>query len=192
MILRPLQTPHPPLWYATAFPDSAVWPAQNDINIVTLGHRASIRAITDRYRAERKKAGKSEDTIPLMGITRHVVVADTDDQARAIARRAYKRWRENFTWAWRRHGEDIDVLFPIIAGLYPPTFDELQEKGNGIAGSPQTVRDYVAAEIEATGINYLCSWLAFGDTTLDESLRSVELFKNEIMPAFRDARAAAE
>ena len=110
MILRPLQKPHPPLWYATAFPDSAVWPAQNDINIVTLGHRASIRAITDRYRAERKKAGKSGDAIPLMGVTRHVVVADTDDQARAIANRAYKRWRENFTWAWRRHGEDLSLI----------------------------------------------------------------------------------
>jgi alkanesulfonate monooxygenase SsuD/methylene tetrahydromethanopterin reductase-like flavin-dependent oxidoreductase (luciferase family) len=192
MILRPLQKPHPPLWYATAFPDSAAWPAQNDINIVTLGHRASIRAITDRYRAERMKARKSEDTIPLMGVTRHVVVADTDDQARAIANRAYKRWRENFTWAWRRHGEDIDVLFPMIAGLYPPTFDELQEKGNGVAGSPQTVRDYVATEIRETGINYLCSWLAFGDTTLEESLRSVELFKAEIMPAFEGSPAAAE
>jgi hypothetical protein len=54
------------------------------------------------------------------------------------------------------------------------------------------VRDYVAAEEKATGINYLCSWLAFGDTTLEESLRSVELFGREIMPAFASTRAAAE
>lgn len=192
MILRPLQRPHPPLWYATALPDSAVWPAQNGINIVTLGHRPNIRAITDRYRAEYAKAGKSADALPLMGVTRHVVVADTDAGARAVANRAYKRWRDNFTWVWRKHGDDIDKLFPMIAGLYPPTFDELQEKGNGIAGSPQTVRDYIEAEGKATGINYLCSWLAFGDLTLEESLRSVELFRREIMPAFQDARAAAE
>jgi alkanesulfonate monooxygenase SsuD/methylene tetrahydromethanopterin reductase-like flavin-dependent oxidoreductase (luciferase family) len=128
----------------------------------------------------------------MMGVTRHVVVADTDDAARVIARRAYKRWRENFTWAWRRHGEDIDVLFPIIAGLYPPIFDELQEKGNGIAGSPQTVRDYVAVEGRETGINYLCSWFAFGDMTLEESMKSVDLFSREVMPAFGQTRAAAE
>jgi hypothetical protein len=46
--------------------------------------------------------------------------------------------------------------------------------------------------MKETGINYLCSWLAFGDTTLDESLRSVELFRTEIMPAFADTRAGAE
>ena len=39
---------------------------------------------------------------------------------------------------------------------------------NGIAGSPATVRDFIAAEIAATGSNYLLSWLAFGDMTLAE------------------------
>jgi hypothetical protein len=36
--------------------------------------------------------------------------------------------------------------------------------------------------------------LAFGDLTLEESLRSVELFSREVMPAFATAstRAAAE
>jgi hypothetical protein len=50
----------------------------------------------------------------------------------------------------------------------------------------------VAAEEKATGINYLCSWLAFGNTTLEESLKSVELFQREIIPAFDKTRAAAE
>jgi hypothetical protein len=30
----------------------------------------------------------------------------------------------------------------------------------------------------------MLSWFAFGDMTLDESLRSVELFAREVMPAF--------
>ena len=50
----------------------------------------------------------------------------------------------------------------------------------------------VAAEIEATGTNYQLSWFAFGDMTLAESLRSVELFSREVMPAFAVSRAAAE
>jgi hypothetical protein len=60
---------------------------------------------------------------------------------------------------------------------------------NGIAGSPRTVRDFISAEIEATGANYVLSWFAFGDMTLKESLASVELFAREVMPAFAEPSA---
>jgi hypothetical protein len=63
-------------------------------------------------------------------------------------------------------------------------------RGNGIAGSPATVRDFVAAEIEETGINYFLSWFAFGGMAVEESLRSVALFASEVMPAFADQRPA--
>ena len=121
-----------------------------------------------------------------MGVARHVVVADTDDAALAIARRAYPRWRNSFRWLFQRHGVE-----PRITALYPPAFDELVAIDNGIAGSSRTVRDFLAAEIAASGANYLLSWFAFGDMTLAESARSVELFAREVMPAFADARTAA-
>jgi hypothetical protein len=60
---------------------------------------------------------------------------------------------------------------------------------NGIAGSPDTVRKFMVAEAEASGCNYLLSWLAFGDMTLAESLRSLDLFSREVMPAFAGAHA---
>jgi alkanesulfonate monooxygenase SsuD/methylene tetrahydromethanopterin reductase-like flavin-dependent oxidoreductase (luciferase family) len=146
--------------------------------------RESVRAINDRYRAMRAKLGK--DQSPLLGVGRHVVVAESDEAARAIARRAYPRWRQSFRWLFQRHGVE-----PRIIGIYPPTFDELMALDNGIAGSPATVRDFIAGEIEATGANYILSWFAFGDMTVDESLRSLALFAGEVMPAFADARAAA-
>jgi alkanesulfonate monooxygenase SsuD/methylene tetrahydromethanopterin reductase-like flavin-dependent oxidoreductase (luciferase family) len=184
MILKPVQRPHPPLWYGTTIPENADWPAQNDVNIVIIALRPSVRAITDRYRAVREKLGKPARTLPLMGVARHVVVADTDTEAMAIARRAYPRWRNSFRWLFERHG-----AAPRIAGLYPKSFDGLMAAENGIAGSPRTVRDFIAAEIEASGANYLLSWLAFGDMTLAEQLRSVELFAREVIPAFADAPA---
>jgi alkanesulfonate monooxygenase SsuD/methylene tetrahydromethanopterin reductase-like flavin-dependent oxidoreductase (luciferase family) len=186
MILRPVQRPHPPLWYGTTIPDNADWPAANDVNIVTIALRETVRVITDRYKAVRAKLGKDPKDIPLMGVARHVVVADTDEEARAIARRAYPRWRESFRWLFVRHGAE-----PRIAGLYPPDFDGLMAIDNGVAGSPRTVRDFIAAEIAASGSNYLLSWLAFGDMTLAESLRSLELFSREVMTAFADRRADA-
>jgi alkanesulfonate monooxygenase SsuD/methylene tetrahydromethanopterin reductase-like flavin-dependent oxidoreductase (luciferase family) len=184
MILKPVQRPHPPLWYGVTMPDNAEWPAANDINIISLGLRPLVRTITDRYRAERARLGKDDST--LFGVGRHVVVAETDAEALAIARRAYPRWRDSFRWLFNRHGVE-----PRVIGIYPPTFDELIAAGNGIAGSPRTVRDFITAEIAATGTNYLLAWFAFGSMTFVESLRSVELFASEVMPAFADAKADA-
>ena len=67
-------------------------------------------------------------------------------------------------WLFERHGSA-----PRVAAHYPATFDELAALNIAVAGSPQTVRDFIAAEIEATGLNYFVPWLAFGDMTLDGS-----------------------
>jgi alkanesulfonate monooxygenase SsuD/methylene tetrahydromethanopterin reductase-like flavin-dependent oxidoreductase (luciferase family) len=178
MILHPVQRPHPPLWYGVSLPENADWPAQNDVNVIALAPPQHVRPIFDRYLSVRKKLGKGDST--LRGIGRHVVVADTDGEALAIARRAYPRWRTNFFWLFERRG-----AAPRVAGLYPQTFDEVAALGTAIAGSPATVRTFVAADVKATGANYWTPWLAFGDMTLDEALHSINLFAREVMPAFQ-------
>jgi alkanesulfonate monooxygenase SsuD/methylene tetrahydromethanopterin reductase-like flavin-dependent oxidoreductase (luciferase family) len=178
MILRPVQRPHPPLWYGVSIPDNADWPAANDVNIVALAPPQVVRPIFDRYLAVRKKLGKDSST--MLGIGRHVVVADTDAEALAIARRAYPHWRANFFWLFERHG-----AAPRVAGHYPKTFDEVAALGTAVAGSPATVRDFIVADIEATGANYFVPWLAFGDMTQAEALYSVELFAAKVMTAVR-------
>jgi alkanesulfonate monooxygenase SsuD/methylene tetrahydromethanopterin reductase-like flavin-dependent oxidoreductase (luciferase family) len=187
MILQPLQRPHPPLWYGTTIPENVDWPAANDVNIAIIALPDTARAMIERYKAVRARLGKDPHSQPLMGVARHLVVADTDEEARRIARRAYPRWRASFRWLFQRHGVE-----PRIIGLYPETFDGLEDIRNGIAGSPRTVREFIAADIKATGTNYFMSWFAFGDMTAEESLRSFELFAQDVMPAFADARAAAE
>jgi alkanesulfonate monooxygenase SsuD/methylene tetrahydromethanopterin reductase-like flavin-dependent oxidoreductase (luciferase family) len=177
MVLRPVQRPHPPLWYGVSLPDNADWPAQNDVNVISLAPPQHVRPIFERYLAMRDKLGK--DRSPLRGVGRHVVVADSDEQALVIARRAYPRWRTNFFWLFERHG-----AAPRVAGLYPKTFDEVAALGTAVAGSPATVRDFITADIAATGANYVVPWLAFGDMTLGEALHSVDLFAAEVMPAF--------
>ena len=67
--MKPLQRPHPPMWYAWALPDSVVWPARNGVNVVCGGPVSRVRAISDRYREEavaanfrakqRRSSGKS-------------------------------------------------------------------------------------------------------------------------------------
>jgi alkanesulfonate monooxygenase SsuD/methylene tetrahydromethanopterin reductase-like flavin-dependent oxidoreductase (luciferase family) len=178
MILKPLQKPHPPLWYGVTLPGNAKWPAENDVNIVALGLRDNTKAIIEAYR-EARPTRRLDPHGTLAGVSRHLVVAGTDEAAMAIARRAYPRWRTSFRWLFNRHGTE-----PRVIGIYPPTFDELAALDNGVAGSPATVRRFIEAEIAANGCNYFVPQMVFGDMTLAEALHSIDLFEKEIMPAF--------
>jgi alkanesulfonate monooxygenase SsuD/methylene tetrahydromethanopterin reductase-like flavin-dependent oxidoreductase (luciferase family) len=178
MILKPVQRPHPPLWYGVTLPGNSAWPAENHVNIVALGLRDNTKAIIKAYREARAQHCFDQEGT-LIGVSRHMVVADTDEAALAIARRAYPRWRSSFRWLFARHGTE-----PRVIGIYPPTFDELMALDNGIAGSPATVRRYVEAEIAANNCNYFVPQLVFGDQRLPEALHSIELFESEVMPAF--------
>ena len=53
--------------------------------------------------------------------------------------------------------------------------------GQAVAGSPATVRTPFETQLHASAANYLVGQFAFGDLSLEESLRTVELFKNEVM-----------
>jgi alkanesulfonate monooxygenase SsuD/methylene tetrahydromethanopterin reductase-like flavin-dependent oxidoreductase (luciferase family) len=166
------------LWYGVTLPSNSAWPAENHVNIVALGLRDNTSTIINAYRGTRAKHG-FDPAGTLMGVSRHIVVADTDDAALAIARRAYPRWRESFRWLFARHGTE-----PRVIGIYPPAFDELMALNNGIAGSADTVRRFIAAEIAANNCNYFVPQMVFGSMTLPEALRAIELFGKEIMPAF--------
>lgn len=177
MTVRPVQRPHPPLWYGAGSPDSIRWCAQNGINMVTLalGERAAQSAAL--YRSE--WAGAPE-AMPLVGVSRHVVVADSDAEALALARPAYARWRGNMAKLWEERGNG----FPL-AGHLPTEWDEAAALGHGCAGSPATVRAFVAQEAER-GFSYFVSALMFGDLPLTAAFRSAELLASEVMPAFPD------
>ena len=63
-----------------------------------------------------------------------------------------------------------------------PEFDTMREIGQAIAGDPETVRKFLQAQLDESAANYLVGQFAFGDLTLAESLRSVELFRDAVMP----------
>ena len=183
---KPLQRPHPPIWYGAPNADAVGWAAPNAVNVVSLGPAARAKAITDRYRKEWADLGRKASDIPMMGITRHITVAPTDAEAKAMARRAYAIWRDAIEMLWLRSG----VAFPLVP-VYPKSFDELEAIGHGIAGSPATVRDYVARLQAESGVNYLLGQMMFGDLSYEEASGSIRLFAQEVMPAFA-AREAAE
>ena len=177
--MKPLQRPHPPLWYAVPVPDGAAWPAQNQINIVCGGPLVRVREITDRYRAAWAAEGRSPTELPLLGINRFVVAADSDREAMALGRRAWPVFYRGFMKLWKLHGTQ-----PRYARI-PEDFDSVVENGVAIAGSPGTIRDRVRHMTEEAGTNYFISQFSFGDLAHDEVMHSVGIFAREMLPAQR-------
>jgi len=175
--LAPLQRPHPPIWYGLSNPESAEFAADNRFNVVSNAAPRSVRVITDRYRAQWEKKGNDSASIPFIGMARHVVIADTDAEAMKLARRAYARWWEGFIYLWRMRGATPPFT------TYTEDFDAVLKNGQAIVGSPGTVRETIAAQQKEAGLNYFLLRFAFGDLTLAESMRSVELFAERIQPA---------
>lgn len=186
MEMEPVQKPHPPLWYGIAGPDGVPWAARNSVNVVANLPAPAVRPIVERYRAEWRALGRDPDALPLVGMNRHLVLAESEEEALSIARRAFMRWHTSFFLLWKKHG-----MQPARA-VYPDTFDQLQAMGLGLAGTPQRVRDELLAQVREAGNNYLVCRLAFGDLTLAESMRSLDLFSRIVMPALMELREAAE
>jgi alkanesulfonate monooxygenase SsuD/methylene tetrahydromethanopterin reductase-like flavin-dependent oxidoreductase (luciferase family) len=184
MELSPLQTPHPPFWYGVITPDSAGRSAKARYNILSNGPAKVVRAITDRYRAAyQPPPGGGE--YPKLGLNRFVMLADTEAEALAVARRAYKRWYANFMKLWLKHN------MPPTNVSYPPEVEGQIALGVAVVGTPDQVAEKLRAQIAESGANYLVTRFAYGDLTLAESLRSLDLFQRHVMPALRESVAVA-
>jgi alkanesulfonate monooxygenase SsuD/methylene tetrahydromethanopterin reductase-like flavin-dependent oxidoreductase (luciferase family) len=173
----PLQKPHPPIWYGVHSPDAAERAARRALHTINLDPADETKACSDRYRAV-WRAAHGEAPLPKLGLGRFIVVADTDAQALALARRAYPVWHAAFTFLPRLHG--ITQQHPR-----PADFDTLVVRGQGFAGSPASVTEWLRAQIATTATNYVVGQFAFGDLTPEEFTRSVELFAKEVIPALR-------
>jgi alkanesulfonate monooxygenase SsuD/methylene tetrahydromethanopterin reductase-like flavin-dependent oxidoreductase (luciferase family) len=184
----PLQKPHPPIWYGVSNAEAAVWAAQNAVNVVCNGPVDMVRGMTTRYRAEWNAAGRADADMPFLAMNRHLVIAETDAAAMDIARRAYLVWHASFFQIWRRYG----TLPANATAIYPETFDELMRRGYGVAGTAMTVRDVLRAHVADTCATYVMGRFSFGDLTLAESLRTVEAYAADVMPALAETREAAE
>ncbi|MGB6732737.1 MAG: LLM class flavin-dependent oxidoreductase, partial [Xanthobacteraceae bacterium] len=183
MPLEPLQKPHPPLWYGVHAPDSAERAAKRNLNVVSLDPPGDTRLSIERYRATWRPPHPGA-TLPKLGLGRFIVVAETDAQALALARRAYPVWHQSFTYLFRLRDQPQNHA-------RPPDFDALMARGQGVAGSPATVMDFLKRQLAETQCNYVVGQFAFGDMTREEALGSIGLFVSDVMPGVLAADAEA-
>jgi alkanesulfonate monooxygenase SsuD/methylene tetrahydromethanopterin reductase-like flavin-dependent oxidoreductase (luciferase family) len=180
IVMKPAQRPYPPLWYGISNPETAAWAAANDVNVIGLLPAPRLREITDRYRSEWQRLEKAERALPKLGASRHMVLADTDSDARDEARRAYPAWRTNMELLWKQRG--VPFTLPLPTG-----FDEYQRAGFGFAGTAAGARDFIREQVQTAGVNYIACGVAFGNLPLAASLRTTDLLAREVLPAFCDA-----
>ena len=179
MELEPLQKPHPPIWYGVHSTVSAERAARQRLNIVSLDPADKTRTFTDRFRQVWRDTEDEETTEPLIGLGRFIVVAASDEQAIDIARRAYPKWHRSFNYLFNLRGGKGPVH------QRPADLETLIKIGQGIAGHPETVAEFLKAQMTESGANYVVGQFAFGDLSLSEVLGSLELFTRHVMPELR-------
>ncbi|TFV49561.1 LLM class flavin-dependent oxidoreductase [Blastococcus sp. TF02A_35] len=185
------QRPHPPLWYPTS--NAASVPRLGDEGYNVLfgfgfasppleAVREQSRVFFDHFRRSAARGGARYSlpgSPPRFGMLRHVVVAETDEAAVALARPAFEAHYESFTHLWRLHGSER------FTG--PADFGALVEGHKLFVGSPRTVAAQVARAREVGEINYFAGAFAWGSLDVETVLASVRLFRDEVVPAIRSA-----
>lgn len=215
MRLRPMQQPYPPLWYMR----NAASAAMEGMHTIIVGSIDSLGPEVKRYR-ETWEAYQGVDALtvqgqqPMIGLVVHMVVAETNDEALAIARPAWEQYRWNLAAPRRLEAEKrgLDQFKEGKDGAYGFV-------GARPAGLPQreTRRD-ISAELErfdqqvrhenptrlggvalagspaavreymeeyiATGANYFVCSFQWGDLSHEQAMRSIELFATDVMPHY--------
>lgn len=189
--LRPQQQPYPAFWYGSSNETGSTWAGEQGMHFTANGPTRMAaenlatfkKALAKRGGAAQPKAGFAGGTV--LGCLRQVVVADTDAEARRIAKGPAEHHLTNINWLRNKHGyKDFTnrLRTPGAAG-----FEDVISEGVLIVGSPESVIRQIKEQSKALGgINYLLAYMMFGNMALGDALRSQELFATEVMPKIAD------
>lgn len=183
LMMTTVQQPNPPLWYGLHSPESAERAAAKGYNMVSLDGIELARATGVRFREvwDETHHGGPDAKI---GLCRFIVIAESDDEALALADRAYTRWNTSFNYLFK-------LKNVVPAHGKRPGYSEALADGRLVAGRPETVARILGDQLGGTPYNYVIGQFVFGDMTLRESQTSVQLFTDHVMPALRRVSAAA-
>jgi alkanesulfonate monooxygenase SsuD/methylene tetrahydromethanopterin reductase-like flavin-dependent oxidoreductase (luciferase family) len=123
---------------------------------------------------------------PLVGSSHFVCIADTDEEAERIGRRALAVLGEFLGRSLGReppHLQDPEHPEPPT-----PLVKAVRAGGPGgvlVCGSAATVRDWFVSYAAEGNANYIAINVPFGDMTPAEAQRTLDAFIAEVMPAVR-------
>ncbi len=160
---------------------SIVWAVENEVTPITI--ITDVPTAQQHIRAAKDAAEKASKPYR-MGMTREIVVADTDEEARAIASRAGAYvWCNffqpfGFNAAVARQGEN-----PFSV---PNNFETIEERGLVICGSPDTVNRKLEKLFEDLPCDYFWLFTYNGLIPQNKMMRHFELLTEKVLPNFTD------
>ena len=177
---RPLQKPYPPIWYPSAGGGAQlVWAAQQGFHTILNGPLENCAEASKLFRDNFQPG--PHGLPPKIGLTRYVYVADTDGEALQRGEAALRYHRANLLKLANQAG--FTIASPVIP---PDNIADAVREGWAAAGSPATVREQIAAMAEQVDINYFVFAPMMADLPLEWGLRTIDIFRDEIIPAFAE------
>ncbi|MFQ5665715.1 MAG: LLM class flavin-dependent oxidoreductase [Candidatus Binatia bacterium] len=191
----PLQKPHPPIWIPGAGSlETMEFVAKRRYAYMGIPyfHKRVFKRNFDFFRQACDKEGYTADP-KQMGWLVPIYVAETDARAR-------QEYESHFWYFTRKLLPGIEISPPgyttarsalkIMAArsdfmLYTETWEQIEEGGYAIVGSPATVRDKMAEMIEWLGVGNILALLQLGTLPADLTRKNMELFAHEVLPALR-------
>lgn len=178
--VRPVQQPHPPLWYASSNTAAAEWAGANGVNFVGRWNGGAFLPAAQTYwQAWEGRAGAAAAPRPRLGFAANVYIGATDGAAMDRFRKANDVFAGRLTKLWHDHGNhQVDAQFST---------DRTIANGNSVVGSAETVRDLLVERVRQVPVNYFEAALAFGDLTPAEAQANLAAFAETVMPSVRQA-----
>jgi len=184
--MRPLQQPQPPFWYASSNATGSTWGGEHGLHYVTLGPTAAAKTNIETFKTALAKRGapaQPKAGFPggaVIGVQRHIFLADTDEEAHRYGKPAMEAHLANLNWLRVKQG-DTGLTSRLVVP-HGQTFEDTIANGSAIVGSPATVRAEIERQVRELGVNYLLTYLFLGTMSLTDALRSLALFRDEVMP----------
>lgn len=181
---RPVQAPHPPIWVTAQSPESIETTVRRGFHLLSGGFGVPIERLREFRRIFDGHVAEHPPRQPIrVGTQRPVYVTDDEADARAAAEQA--RWNMRVTLSLRNNYEQVDEgrAMPVPFANEPST-DDLLEKF-AVIGTPDTCIRQIRRLQEAMRIDHFNASFWFGDLTQQQVLRSMRLFADKVMPAFR-------
>ena len=176
---KPVQQPYPPLWFPSSNREGIEFVAKHGYHTAYLGPLASCKPHFDLYREirarHRNDPGRHNAHVaePYLAKSQHLVIADTEAEAKTLGEEAYWKWAGHIHHLTRKLGR------PDVHKNDPYAEDSAHRL---ITGTPTSIIPGLKSLVEQTGMNYLLCIFSFGDLAPRHAMRSLELFSREVAP----------
>jgi probable F420-dependent oxidoreductase len=180
---KPVQHPHPPIWYGVSGPNSLRRAAARRAVLVA-SPRHGIAELKEHYRIYEEAAAETGFDVVERPVIREVFVAETNERAKELAAPAVTYVFRELYGAKSAEGERVLRTDEGETVTAKEQVDFEHFKARYIIGDPEFAFRELERYEQELGATELISWMHLPGIGRKDTMRSVELFAKEVMPAF--------